>query len=49
MDALKCPKCKSENTYQVQDWLGEELRECEDCGCEYTVTYKLKISKIKIN
>lgn len=47
-DTTICPKCKSEETFQSQDWLGREIRECEDCGCEYEINYELKVRSITI-
>lgn len=48
LDATICPKCKSEETYCSQDWLGKELRECEECGCLYQVDYDIKVQKITV-
>lgn len=45
-----CPKCESENTFCVNDFLeyALELRECEDCDCQYEVKYEMIIKEIKI-
>lgn len=49
-DSTICPKCDSENTYQLQDWLGQEVRVCENiaCKCIYTVKYKIIVESITI-
>jgi hypothetical protein len=48
MEAEVCPGCISDETYQLQDWLGKELRYCENCEIEYEVTYKLELKEKKI-
>jgi Zn ribbon nucleic-acid-binding protein len=50
MNAIECPKCKSEETFCVNDFMeyALELRECENCGCKYEVHYKLIVKDIKI-
>lgn len=49
-DGSICPKCGSENTYQIQDWLGREDRGCDNKGCEciYRVEYKTITKSITI-
>ncbi|GAB6429335.1 hypothetical protein [Bacillus cereus] len=50
VDVTICPKCKGEDTYMVQEWLGREMRQCEneDCNSIYEVEYNLKLRKITI-
>jgi transposase-like protein len=48
MEAEVCPNCTSEDTYQMQDWLGKELRFCENCEREYQVSYKIEIKEKKL-
>ena len=45
-----CPKCKSEDTFCINDFLeyALEYRECEECGCKYEVHYETIVKEIKI-
>lgn len=50
LDERVCPKCKSEETFNVNDFLefGYSVRECEDCGCSYMVYFTTIVTKIEI-
>ena len=50
MDSYECPKCKSENTYCINDFLeyAIEYRKCEDCDCNYEVEYEMTVKEIRI-
>lgn len=42
MNRCICPVCKSEETFQEQEWLGKELRYCKNCKMDYYVLYEIK-------
>lgn len=50
LDVTICPKCGNEDTYQMQEWLGREYRQCEneECKCIYIIEYDLKVRNIRI-
>lgn len=51
-----CPQCQSENVvleisntdFDGDEKIVSEEYLCEDCGCKYTETYKMKLEKITI-
>lgn len=50
VDVTICPKCGTEDTHTLNDWLGFETRQCENeaCGISYELTYQTILSKVRI-